>query len=1416
VRLVNVGEAEVPPADTCDRAMQGYGGLVGELDEDGFRSLSIYFELPGMYAVCHAFVTPPSIDEEAAEATERFTLQPTRVHVRYAITAVVPYFAQVNKLVTLTLEGPAPGDHVRLMEWKPARGISCAGAAASADGGRVSTAGTLQVRITAQLLVKAAPFTVCHAFNRTDDGDPPEEDYLPQGALNVSVAYPVQAADALDVNEQPTAIRVRKRLLFDFPTGSLNSLSVGDAVVLLPASVGDCRGAADLHKDAECNGVSGDRVAAGSVMPSADDGSTRINRALRLYEGPHVVCVAFADDLYKVEGDDDDDDDDFATQPNPPPPAPPPGVTCVREEDYAATDDLFREQFGVRIDVRWPLLEAPRYRAQVEQDARAELEGAEPGDMVRLLPACEEGCGAVAGNGKLLPGSAHPDWIEVGTQGSNISMGGYAPAVYKVCYAYHEDLDGGAPSWRGPSAMALAVDVPTSTASVQLYDPAAAAGPPGSAAAPVVLPVADGEVYAGGLAADAWAWFQVPLECSAAAAVTGGCDDGEPLVASLEFDAAFSMTRVRYDSLELLASVAAVAGDAVADAAHCFDGLPLPLLHDLQAGYFAPGARLHDSGHELRVASDRATLNVGFNSSAWSCGLNKRAQLFVRLRCAPDAAAFEAEEDPAAALHAARAAGCNYTLRATLWSARIRAGTDTTRRLPIEPGGEGGDARQLIQAELEDADILRFTLRSAWVACDGGFEELPWPSHAALGFGGIMLAQMGACPSPEPGGFADVPGGALQRFDGCDTYGCDAPTTAAPTGSSDNKPASPPPPMSPPSAPPLPAPRNGTVEFFCVAQAELVTFVIDAATQTADTEGPAELAPLGAPFAENRCPGHWITARDKLSFGGAGDMPAEFVEGGARNVRRRPRIYVDVDVYRSEGRLLMPFEDGEARVACLALGQLRRYSITTGGAHNSTLHVAVNAPISGIYASRNALPTPEEHDVAATLAGTPRWGCDDPSCAMRSTFSLVATTCAPDEPAIWHVALFLDDADDAADAAADAARHGSEVSLRARRFEVMLELQPIDAVIAYSPPPPPNASDPYDGVPVPLQPPLLDLPKPATRHSYLCCSAFRHVRLLAVPSLFAPAVQIEMGHGTLRAIYLQPDVCATSATGLSPEGTSESSACAHGSDGCIAEWMTTYNPYTQRRVYRSTGALTMPPLSAKDAAGAPPRDWWLSLEANEDDLAEVEISMQLLEAVPISPPPCQGMYCVDPDDPATRHRSTPPSPPGVPDLVSEAKAPRHESIAQPAASLPSPCDAPPDRALAPLADAAAARPRCARRPRRLLSPRRSRFAQHSRRPRQVLDAASVGGIVSGVLILACACCCYGSYRWLFPRGVMEPPPGQRTAATSSTRDAGRRALVDPRAARDPPPNPHLPPLSQRPPPRIPQKPVRPKHQSHFV
>ena len=49
---------------------------------------------------------------------------------------------------------------------------------------------------------------------------------------------------------------------------------------------------------------------------------------------------------------------------------------------------------------------------------------------------------------------------------------------------------------------------------------------------------------------------------------------------------------------------------------------------------------------------------------------------------------------------------------------------------------------------------------------------------------------------------------------------------------------------------------------------------------------------------------------------------------------------------------------------------------------------------------------------------------------------------------------------------------------------------------------------------------------------------------------------------------------------------------------------------------QASGALEATPLSGKPALSAPARDWWITLEANEDDVAGYVLGVQLLAAPP--------------------------------------------------------------------------------------------------------------------------------------------------------------------------------------------------------
>ena len=59
-------------------------------------------------------------------------------------------------------------------------------------------------------------------------------------------------------------------------------------------------------------------------------------------------------------------------------------------------------------------------------------------------------------------------------------------------------------------------------------------------------------------------------------------------------------------------------------------------------------------------------------------------------------------------------------------------------------------------------------------------------------------------------------------------------------------------------------------------------------------------------------------------------------------------------------------------------------------------------------------------------------------------------------------------------------------------------------------------------------------------------------------------------------------------------------------------------------------------MSGPASLTAAPRDWWITLEANEDDVAGYVLGVQLLAAPPELKLPCTDRFCVDPANPLTR------------------------------------------------------------------------------------------------------------------------------------------------------------------------------------
>ena len=202
----------------------------------------------------------------------------------------------VNQPVTLALPGARAGDLVMIVR-QTAQG-GCV-EAASGGGGVLVTDGELQMRLhDRNLFLHEATYLVCHAFNFTGYlGDPA---YHEQGDLNVTVSYPIRALEVYDRAGSTTRALARKALTLRADTARGNLAATGDVLVLLPPTVANCRGAAEMARRVECGEASGDVVAAGTLTDVLteieDDGTTttttvplHLHHVLRLDAGEFVV-----------------------------------------------------------------------------------------------------------------------------------------------------------------------------------------------------------------------------------------------------------------------------------------------------------------------------------------------------------------------------------------------------------------------------------------------------------------------------------------------------------------------------------------------------------------------------------------------------------------------------------------------------------------------------------------------------------------------------------------------------------------------------------------------------------------------------------------------------------------------------------------------------------------------------------------------------------------------------------------------------------------------------------------------------------------------------------------------------------------------------------------------------------------------
>lgn len=1308
-----VQEANVSVCAEGAAVVRHPGGLLSPPDARDHRAVSALFSQVGEYLTCHALVGVGDFEEGRPSSSERWTLQPAVLRVEHAVAAAEPAVLLLNQLVNLSLPGARVGDSVKLVRYRPRSpaGTECAGAAASADGGELLVAGELLVRvIDPELLQHAATYMVCHTHSGSNGT------YHTQGRLNVTVSYPVRAIATLDAMARPMRALARKRLALRVSSGDAATADVGirpdDALVVLPATVGTCAGAAALFARAVCALEDvGEASAAGVLVASSGSGENatqwlELNATRRLLQGDYVLCHAFRDDLYwdlATRGTMDAESLALLQ----------PGATLCAQP-FIATDSHFRQQFGLRIEVSAPLLGAAPRTVTAGAVARLTLEGAEPGDGVRLVLACEEGCGASAGD----DGGPFP-FVNV-SDDLSVTVTALVAASYKVCYRYREDAD----AYGGGFSSELAAEVALEVVQLHVAEEGIALDPDGADDPLDLLPPRQlllGETpTAGRLAAGEWRWFEIPLVCNETYApgmmVTSDCTPGEQLGSALEVDAAFDPEAQRYESLELLLAHAPVLRQERVDAPSCFGGITGSRLRSLRADYFdessgaEPGAALSSRGHALHEAIDRATVSVGFASNGSSCAALLRPQLWVRLRCT-------------------RVGGCGFRLRATLLPTTVRRGYERLLRAPLEPGGAGGAGRHLFTVELGDADVASFTVSSVEVNCEG--EPLvegaargaraAYPNDATAGFAGRVFAQRLDCPADN----SHLEGASyrLQTVQEREAEVFAELNVTAEVGSGE---------VGSGEYGPLYHRQNATVEFFCLGESGLHHVLVDASAQTLFTEGPppptdegvfdmgvheknapsfsstetesfvddgsghggynsywednGTLALAGAPLASDVCPSSW----DKLDAVLAGDAPRSWNEGGDNNVLRRARVYYEVRIYRSPDLAASDLQlgDGGRHEVCLSYAQLRHFSVRTSRAESASVYIEVDTPISAIYARRGALPVPSrgQYDALASFAHTPRWGCETTGCAQRRAFGIALSSCAPDEDSLWHIALVLDSRLAAEQAAAAASRAGSALELRPSRLFVSVRLSSPDLFAlpslnatdatertdatnqqtqAHSPPPPSPPS--ANSTPAPLPPtpleisyvgPLVEPHASNTSDGFVCCGGFRHFRLRGVPAPFAPSVRVELLHGTLRAVYLQRDSCAARATGQSTGGLAESDGCGSGVDeSCIVSWLTTYNQYSTERIYLGEAELlaAAPPRPQKYEAAvafeAVTYDWWLSVEANLDDVASFALSVQLLAAPPAGPKACVDRFCVHPIEPHNRWESVPASPPSPPSYL---------------------------------------------------------------------------------------------------------------------------------------------------------------------
>jgi hypothetical protein len=264
---------------------------------------------------------------------------------------------------------------------------------------------------------------------------------------------------------------------------------------------------------------------------------------------------------------------------------------------------------------------------------------------------------------------------------------------------------------------------------------------------------------------------------------------------------------------------------------------------------------------------------------------------------------------------------------------------------------------------------------------------------------------------------------------------------------------------------------------------------------------------------------------------------------------------------------------GEPRAGCLAHGQWRLYTIVTSGAHDATLDITVDVPVSAIYARRGAPPTEAVHDAVA-LAPLRRLSVSD---------------CDLAQPGVWHLAVRSLAATNVGACSADVIAAGlcSAEAILPAEVEYGLTARLLPANLS-----------------------LMDKPRGValgSDHNFLCCGNYRDFIVTGIARELALRVEVEVHDGAaLQAVYLKHGAC-----GRYPDDVGPDENCV---GNCEMRWLTTYNPITLEPSYERSATVTVP-MGIVQADLRQAGSWYISVAAPAGNVpVNFSLRAQLIES----------------------------------------------------------------------------------------------------------------------------------------------------------------------------------------------------------